>query len=417
MITIPGYKIERILGSGNMATVYLARHELLNRQVALKCMDETLSQTPGFIERFLSEGRIIASLQHPNILTTYDLGISTETNTPFLAMEYIKNGDLAERIKQGLTADQALEIIQQIAIGLDYAHVNGIIHRDIKPGNILFREDGTPLISDFGIAKQADMDQGLTSTGLVMGTPFYMSPEQAQDHPLDGRADIYSLGILLYEMLTGEVPYRSTSVIGTVLKHVQSPVPRLEGNNKPLQPLLDRLLAKEPSDRYSRGQSVADSIDKLHQGMPISNQPGDSIAFPKINITFFQRYKMFDFGIFTLILLLVLYLTYPENDQILEQNIKPEADIQKPVATKEDSTTTDSEPLNEHFFTLTESSPQSNKTTKISELLNKAEICILQKQLTQPVDNNAFYFYQQVLSLDANNPDALAGLKKISQLQ
>ncbi|MBT5229641.1 MAG: hypothetical protein HOM11_05125 [Methylococcales bacterium] len=126
---------------------------------------------------------------------------------------------------------------------------------------------------------------------------------------------------------------------------------------------------------------------------------------------------MFDFGIFTLILLLVLYLTYPENDQILEQNIKPEADIQKPVATKEDSTTTDSEPLNEHFFTLTESSPQSNKTTKISELLNKAEICILQKQLTQPVDNNAFYFYQQVLSLDANNPDALAGLKKISQLQ
>ena len=363
-------------------------------------------KTEGFTERFLHEGRLIAGLSHPNILTTYDLGICKDTGIPFLATEYIATGDLTQRIAEGLDQHSALDIARQIALALDYAHDNGVIHRDIKPANILFRADGTPLLSDFGIAKQLDNDQGLTSTGMVMGTPYYMSPEQAQDLPLDGRSDLYSLGVLLYEMLTGEQPYVAATAISTALKHVQAPVPELPKAHRSVQPIINRLMAKDPSDRYSRGQNVASSISKLLQGEPISNAPGDSIALPRIKKSLLQRYKVLEVLIFSTLIALVLVVTLRK---------EPTQQAPVPVSTAATEPTVSDQPLNEDYFTLTdEDLSQPVTSPEIQQLLNSAKQRLAQQQLVKPETDSALYFYSQVLKRDPKNERALAGFNRIA---
>lgn len=167
----------------------------------------------------------MAGLRHPHIITIFDIGATDEV--VYMSMEYIEGGDLKDRIPIGFTADEALRVVEAIASALHYAHGQGVIHRDGKPANILFSADNTPLLSDFGIAKQATVDAEFTSTGTILGSPFYMSPEQAEGQVLDGRADIYSLGIIFYEMLTGERPYPRGSAIKIIVQHIQSPIPKL----------------------------------------------------------------------------------------------------------------------------------------------------------------------------------------------
>jgi len=203
---VPGYKIGNLIGEGGMASVYLAMQESLNRPVALKILKNF--DTEVQITRFFNEGQIIASLNHHNIITIHDLG---EINGRcYLAMEYIEGGDLKDHINKGLKPDEATKLVKLIANCLDFVHQKGIIHRDIKPENILFRKDGTLVLTDFGVAKQIQTDTSLTMDGMTIGSPHYISPEQAEHKPLDIKTDLYSLGIIYYEMLTGQKPFKAT---------------------------------------------------------------------------------------------------------------------------------------------------------------------------------------------------------------
>lgn len=232
--------------------MYLAVQESLNRHVALKLLRKRDSSAET--ERFINEGRIISSLNHRNIITIHDIGLAGER--PYISMEFLKGGDLQHRIEAGIEADTALGIVRTIAECLDFVHGHGIVHRDIKPGNILFHEDGTPTLTDFGIAKELQTDSSLTVDGTALGSPDYLSPEQAQGKPLSGRADIYSLGVVLYQMLEGERPYRGGSPVEVMLAHLAEPVPSLSGPNRRHQELLNRMMAKKPEERFSSAQEL-----------------------------------------------------------------------------------------------------------------------------------------------------------------
>ena len=219
---VPGFEIKKTIGKGGMGTAYLAIQESLGREVVLKTMNTSQADQTDFLERFLNEGRIVAALRHPHIITIFDIGATDDV--VYMSMEYVDGGDLKDKIRLGCNEDEALNVVENIASALDFAHDEGVIHRDVKPANILYMNDGTPLLSDFGIAKQTKIDTELTSTGTILGSPFYMSPEQAGGHKVDGRADIYSLGIIFYEMLTGEPPYPGDSAIkfaGALVEYIR----------------------------------------------------------------------------------------------------------------------------------------------------------------------------------------------------
>ena len=271
MLEIPGYKIEKLLGKGGMARVYLALHEGLDRHVAIKVMSKNLDDEDdnSYSERFISEARIVASLNHVNIITVYDVGVHDGHN--YIAMELVPGENLDDKIKKGLSESESLIILKQIAAGLDFAHSKHIIHRDIKPENILFREDGTAILADFGIAKATESTSKMTATGTVIGTPHYMSPEQAQGQEVGSYSDFYSLGVVFYEMLTGKVPYDADSTIAIVFKHITEPVPPLAGAQVKYQPLLDTLLAKDHKDRYHSGREIITDIECLERGETPAN--------------------------------------------------------------------------------------------------------------------------------------------------
>lgn len=263
---IPGYSIISELGSGGMATVYLAIQENFGRKVALKVMSPALAADNTYGERFMREARIAARFSHPNIIAVYDVGV--HGNHYYIAMEYHAGGDLKSRIKKRMTPRMAMVILRQMAAALDYAHTKGYIHRDVKPDNILFRDDGSAVLTDFGIARPAaGGNTQMTQAGMVVGTPKYMSPEQARGKELDARSDIYSLGIVFYEMLTGKVPFEGEDSIAIGIQHVKEPVPPLPDKLKALQPIIDRLLAKQADSRYSRGKELAADLDRLRLGV------------------------------------------------------------------------------------------------------------------------------------------------------
>ena len=260
-MNIPGYEVKRTIGRGGMATVYLAIQQSLEREVVLKTLDTTNDESGDFFERFLKEGRIIASLRHPHIVTIFDIG--TADDLVYISMEYVEGGDLRAKIDNRLAPVRGLDLLSKIGQALEYAHKKGIVHRDVKPANILFRSDGTPLLSDFGIAKDFTVDKELTSTGTILGSPFYMSPEQAEGLPVDGRTDIYSLGIIFYEMLTGEKPYEGDSAIKVIMQHIQSPVPQLPPELDQFQPLLTRLMTKDRDKRIANATEMLEEVAEL----------------------------------------------------------------------------------------------------------------------------------------------------------
>jgi serine/threonine-protein kinase PpkA len=258
-LNIPGFDIDGVIGEGAMATVYLALQRSLERKVALKIMAPALAADASFCERFLREGKTLARLAHPHIVTVHDIGNVGEHY--YMAMEYLPNGTLRERIAAGLSPEQGLQYIRQIASALGYAHSQGLIHRDVKPANILFRADGTAVLSDFGIAKSLDDRTQFTQVGFAVGTPNYMSPEQARGLDIDGRADLYALGVVLYEILVGELPYMGTDALSTALAHLTQPLPELPIQHSRYQTLLQRLLAKNPDERFSNAAELLAALD------------------------------------------------------------------------------------------------------------------------------------------------------------
>ena len=267
------YSLRDHLGSGCMAEVFLAYEEDLERDVALKILKEQYADDEGFVERFRREAQSAASLNHPNIVRIYDWGGTENGEASYIAMEYAPGGTLKDRILEygPLPPYKAVEVASQIAEALGFAHERGVIHRDIKPQNILLSALGDAKVTDFGLARAA-YSTSLSQTSLVLGTASYMSPEQAMGGPADPRSDLYSLGVVLYEMLTGELPYEGDSSVTIAVKHVMEP-PRAPGEVNSEVPegisaLTQKLLAKDPGDRYTSATQLIEDLRRVRDGLP-----------------------------------------------------------------------------------------------------------------------------------------------------
>ena len=266
------YEVKSELGRGGMATVYRAYDPRFEREVAVKVLPrELLHADPQFRLRFEREAKIIAQLEHSAIVPVYDVGEAD--GQPYFVMRYMTGGSLSERIKAGImTVEEAARILGIIAPGLDEAHSKGIIHRDIKPSNILFDRRENPYISDFGIAKLSQAQAGNVTGSAIIGTPAYMAPEQAQGDEIDGRADIYSLGIILYEMLTGKQPYEADTPMAVAIKHITDPVPHILNANPKLpegmETIIQITMAKSKNDRYATSVDMTNALRDLTRSNP-----------------------------------------------------------------------------------------------------------------------------------------------------
>ncbi|HVL00877.1 MAG TPA: serine/threonine-protein kinase [Dongiaceae bacterium] len=259
-VQIPGYTIIRPIGKGGMAIVYLAYQHNLERHVALKVLTPTLAANPDFCDRFIREAKIGASLCQRNIVPVFDVGYYLLHR--YMAMEYLPNGDLTQLVTEGCDTGTVLRIVYDIACALEYSHAKSFLHRDIKPANILFREDQTAVLTDFGIALDLKSAAAAGSgDGIIAGSPRYMSPEQARAEALDVRSDIYSLGVVLYEALSRKPLLEPSSTIADAVRHSTDPVPRLPGDVSWLQPILERMLAKNPAQRFSSMGEVVRSLE------------------------------------------------------------------------------------------------------------------------------------------------------------
>ena len=253
-VLLDRYEHEELVGSGGMSSVYRAHDRLLDRTVALKVLHEHHLHDPEYVERFRREARSAAVLSHPNIVTVIDRG--EHDGHQFIVFEYVGGENLKRLIEQRkpLPVATALELAIQIARGLSFAHRSGLVHRDVKPQNVLLNGDGQAKVTDFGIARSLDVQRGMTQTGTVLGTSDYIAPEQAQGKHVDEQTDVYSLGVVLYELLTGEVPFPGENFVAVAMQHINDPAPSVRAKRPDVPPRVDaaaqRAMAKDPSDRF-----------------------------------------------------------------------------------------------------------------------------------------------------------------------
>ncbi|MFK5915400.1 MAG: serine/threonine-protein kinase [Woeseiaceae bacterium] len=260
-IKIPGYKIIRELGHGGMAHVYLAVQESFGREVALKVLSPNLADDEQFSKRFLREARIVSQLNHPNIVTVYDAGKQGKHH--YMSMEYIPGKDV-KQLKDKLSNDDVVRVVKDIARALDYAGSKGFVHRDVKPENIMIHQsDNRVVLMDFGIAYGDDVTQGMTQTGKAIGTPHFMSPEQTKGLQVDHRSDIYSLGVVLFQLLAKRLPFDADSAVAVGIKHLTAPIPLLPAGLEVFQPIINHCLSKEPQHRYQKANEVLHALEKI----------------------------------------------------------------------------------------------------------------------------------------------------------
>jgi tRNA A-37 threonylcarbamoyl transferase component Bud32 len=259
-VMIRGHRCIRQVGSGGMCTIYLAESERAGTLVVLKVFNQVpdVSERIVSFDRFLQEYQIVAGLTHQNIVRIYDLGIADDH--AYIAMEHFPAGDLRQRMKAPLLPATALKFLQQIASALQAIHSVGVLHRDLKPANVMLRADGSLCLIDFGLAKANEMEVSLTGTREIFGTPYYMSPEQGHAEEIDGRSDLYSVGVMFYEMLTGQKPYTGATAMEVIYKHKRAELPQVAAQFADYQPMLKRLLAKAPADRYQSAQELLEAI-------------------------------------------------------------------------------------------------------------------------------------------------------------
>jgi DNA-binding NarL/FixJ family response regulator len=261
-ISVPGYSIVKDIATSNFSQVFLARSARLRRNVVLKVMNRGESQRElADAERFQREYEIISSISHRAIAEIHDFG--SLPRHLYLAMEYFPCGDLRDRLRNPLSVDESLYYLRTIAEALRVIHVFGILHRDLKPANVMLREDNSPVLIDFGLARRALDEAGTTGIGQVLGSPYYISPEQSQGQRVDARTDLYSLGVMFYEMLTGQRPYAGRTAMAIMSQHATEPVPVLPESVAAQQPLLDRLMAKQQSARYASADELLADLGPL----------------------------------------------------------------------------------------------------------------------------------------------------------
>jgi len=263
-LLIPGYSIEKEIAKGGMSTVLLATRLEDNLSVVLKVLFTQGQEDPSALKRFMQEYNLISAMDHPHVIRIYERAFATDF--AYIALEYLPTGDLSKRIRSGIVAETALSYLKQIALGLGAAHELNIIHRDLKPGNILFHGEDTLKITDFGAAKiLSDEMEDITLNDMVVGTPYYMSPEQGTGMKVDQRSDIYSLGVLFYQMLTGKKIFTANNISNLIHAHLKEPVPQLPAKMSKYQPLIEGMLAKDPDERFQTTDELIAGIDWIEQ--------------------------------------------------------------------------------------------------------------------------------------------------------
>jgi eukaryotic-like serine/threonine-protein kinase len=262
-VRIRGYRCVRRLAVGGSSSVFLADSLRTGEQRVLKVFRQVPDVVEGSttFDRFLREYDLVAHLDHPNIARIHDLGVADDH--VYIAMEYFAGGDLRSRMREAMPWPEALAYLRQLAAALGALHTIGVLHRDVKPGNVLLRDDGSVAFIDFGLARQLRLESDITGTGAIFGTPHYMSPEQGHGLPLDERSDLYSLGVVLHEMLTGRKPFVADSPLAVIYLHAHAPIPRLAPTAQHLQPLLEALLAKKATERPASAEEIVARIDEL----------------------------------------------------------------------------------------------------------------------------------------------------------
>ena len=270
---IPGYRVVRLISEGKRSRMYLAEQESLSRQVALKVLSDEFYKDPQFKKRFIDGGKSGAQLNHPNILAVFDIG--SVSGFPYIATEYLPGGTLRDRLDKGLDTATALKIGRDLAAALDFSHRHDINHRDLKPANVLFRSDGSAVLADPGILNATE-----NSAKMSVGSPHYMSPEQVQAEPISARSDLYALGIMLYEMLSGKLPFDADDPFQVAVMQVNEPPPPLPDKLKAYQPLLDQLLAKDPAKRPESARAVVNLLTDLTETKTTPKPPVPAPAKP-----------------------------------------------------------------------------------------------------------------------------------------
>jgi serine/threonine-protein kinase PpkA len=257
-VHVPGYEFERLLGQGNMASAYLARGLTDNRKIVLKIVHLNNRLDRELLKRFIQEYKIIARVTHPNVIRIEERGFGN--NFAFIAMEYCPFGSLKTRIKQGVKPHEALDLLRQTAAGLGAVHAIGVTHRDLKPANLLFRDLQTLVLTDFGVAKDLGSTESLTARGSFVGSVYYCSPEQISRQDSGPLSDLYSLGVILFQMLTGTPPFTGKTAAEVMDAHLHAPIPKLSASVAIMQPLIDGLLAKDACDRFQTTAELAGGI-------------------------------------------------------------------------------------------------------------------------------------------------------------
>ena len=432
-INIPGYRILRPIGEGGMASVFLAVQESLDREVALKVMSPVLAANAEFASRFVVEGKITAKLQHPNLVTVYDIG--SHKGVYYLAAEYIPGGTLKESLAEGgLSVAQILDIVTDIAQGLDFAHSKGFVHRDVKPGNVLFRADGRVVLADFGIAKAMDGSNSSTVAGASIGTPDYMSPEQARGEPVDGRSDLYSLGTVLYELLVGTPPYQAGDPFTVALMHVTHPVPQLPEPYQWLQPLVSSLMAKQADQRFKTGAALVEALHKLLASAPQgavlqetnTRKPGSGSRIASGAATQQRTRISLDrrtgrpAWVWPAAGALLLFVAALSSWWLLSPGVDPEG-ARVAVANTADTgpvATTNSGPVPAGFeMPQAVDAPDQGELDRLlnagDQLFEYGTKVELSRKLSTPGDDNALGYYRRALGLDPENARARAGIAGI----
>ncbi len=390
-----------------MATVYLAVQESLDREVCLKCMDSDRDGDADFISRFMNEGRIIASLQHPHIITVHDIG--TVNEMVWIAMEYVQGGDLKSRLEHKIEPEFALDLVIKVAKALGYGHQRGIVHRDVKPANILFRVDDTVLLTDFGIAKQVTQDAELTSTGTILGSPYYMSPEQAEGIQVDGRTDIYSLGIILYELLTGERPYIGDAAVKVIMQHIQSPIPHLPKHLSHYQPLIEMMMAKDRDDRVQDTDTLVTEVLK-YTGSTLDDSQSSNYQGARTTTAqrpWSSRKRLTTLVICTALLMAAAGVFYAYAVTLQRAVLlRPKPAVQAAAVSTPPAITNS---------TQTTSSGTVTDSQVIHALETLANNSLRDNRLTKPPADNAYYYFSRLLALDPDNQAVHKGFEDIAE--
>ena len=421
MFNIDGYRVHRLLGEGGMAKVYLATQMSLGRDVAIKVLKSAHDELTK--ERFFSEAKTLAAIAHPRVLNIYDMG-ELQDGRLYLVMEYLPSGDLRAILGPPVDHGLIIQYLKQICEGLDVVHQSNIVHRDVKPGNILIRDPGGLVLADFGIAKKIGSDNDLTKDGASVGSPSYCSPEQTTEKSLDPRSDLYSLGVILVELLVGHNPFLGESATETAINHLQMPVPTLPVEHERFQRLVDRLLAKDPSMRFESAGALLEELNRVEAQVLVRSSGAVWNAFKHISS---ER----KFIVPSLVVISGLVLA--ASVSMLSSDFESEEDrairnyfLEAEISEKDGRFNYPDDTSAEYFYNkVLALDPENGRAEKalsalpekqLQYLISLAESAFEAQRYFTPSLESAYFYYARVVELDSQNEKGRAGLLNLSEI-